>query len=86
MPGDYHTLNTLADKMGFQWAGIEGAMKFANQNPAFRHLCVRSMGDAANLAKGRYRLDELTLRSGRSSYRPQGQTHFGCGARSYNDP
>jgi hypothetical protein len=27
---------TLADKMGFQWAGIEGAMKFANCNPAFR--------------------------------------------------
>jgi hypothetical protein len=26
----------LADKMGFQWAGIEGAMKFANRNPAFR--------------------------------------------------
>jgi hypothetical protein len=29
-------MNTLADKMGFQWAGIEGAMKFANRNPAFR--------------------------------------------------
>ena len=28
---------TLADRMGFQWAGIEGAMKFANRNPAFRH-------------------------------------------------
>jgi hypothetical protein len=27
---------TLADRMGFQWAGIEGAMKFANRNPAFR--------------------------------------------------
>ena len=23
---------TLADRMGFQWAGIEGAMKFANRN------------------------------------------------------
>jgi len=29
-------MNTLADKMGFQWAGIEGAMIFANRNPAFR--------------------------------------------------
>jgi hypothetical protein len=29
-------MNTLADKMGFQWAGVEGAMKFANRNPAFR--------------------------------------------------
>jgi hypothetical protein len=27
---------TLANRMGFQWAGIEGAMKFANRNPAFR--------------------------------------------------
>jgi hypothetical protein len=29
-------MNTLTDKIGFQWAGIEGAMKFANSNPAFR--------------------------------------------------
>ena len=29
-------MNTVADKMGFQWAGIERAMKLANRNPAFR--------------------------------------------------
>ena len=29
-------MNTVADKMGFQWAGIEWAMRFANRNPAFR--------------------------------------------------
>ncbi len=31
-------MNTLADKMGFQWAGIEGAMKFANRNPFRPHV------------------------------------------------
>jgi hypothetical protein len=29
-------MDMSADKMGFQWTGIEGAMKFANRNPAFR--------------------------------------------------
>jgi hypothetical protein len=29
-------MNTLADKMRCQWAGIEWAMKFADRNPAFR--------------------------------------------------
>jgi hypothetical protein len=29
-------MNTLADKMAFHWTGIERAMKFANNNPAFR--------------------------------------------------
>jgi len=36
-PGGSNMNTTLADRMGFQWAGIEGAMKFANRNPAFRH-------------------------------------------------
>jgi hypothetical protein len=29
-------MNTLADRLALQWAGIERAMKFANSNPAFR--------------------------------------------------
>ena len=29
-------MNTVGDKMAFQWAGIEWAMGFANRNPAFR--------------------------------------------------
>ena len=29
-------MNSLADKMALSWAGIEGAMKFANSNPEYR--------------------------------------------------
>ena len=29
-------MNTIADKMALQWAGIEDAIKFANGHPAFR--------------------------------------------------
>jgi hypothetical protein len=29
-------MNTIADKMACQWTGIEHAMKFANNHPAFR--------------------------------------------------
>jgi hypothetical protein len=29
-------MNRLADKMAIGWAGIEGAMKFANSNPEYR--------------------------------------------------
>jgi hypothetical protein len=29
-------MNTLADTMALSWAGIEGAMKFANSNPEYR--------------------------------------------------
>jgi hypothetical protein len=29
-------MNTVADKMGFQWTGIEWAMRFPDRNPAFR--------------------------------------------------
>jgi hypothetical protein len=34
--GRITVMNTIADKMALQWAGIEGAMKFANNHPAFR--------------------------------------------------
>jgi len=29
-------MDTFADRVARQWAGIERAMKFANRNPAFR--------------------------------------------------
>jgi hypothetical protein len=29
-------MDTFADRMARQWAGIERAMKLANRNPAFR--------------------------------------------------
>jgi hypothetical protein len=34
--GRITVMNTIADKMALQWAGIEDAMKLANRNPAFR--------------------------------------------------
>jgi hypothetical protein len=34
--GRITNMNTIADKMALQWAGIEDAMKFANNHPAFR--------------------------------------------------
>ena len=30
-------MDTFADRVARQWAGIERAIKFANRNPAFRH-------------------------------------------------
>jgi hypothetical protein len=29
-------MNAIADKMGLEWAGMEDAMKFANNHPVFR--------------------------------------------------
>jgi hypothetical protein len=37
-------MNTFADKMAFHLAGIEDAMKFANNDPAFRQR-VKSLVD-----------------------------------------
>jgi hypothetical protein len=34
--GRITVMSTIVDKMALQWVGIEDAMKFANNHPAFR--------------------------------------------------